>query len=111
MKSPQPKKPGDILPAWVEEVDPDQLPEIYQELAELIGLESTFKLAAVFDGGSIYLPKLERSLVEFRNQIIREEFDGANVRKLARRWGLSIRHIRHIVRPLPQKLSPAGQAS
>ena len=111
MKSPQPKTPGDILPAWVEEVDPDQLPGIYQEIADLIGLESTFKLAAVFAGGPIYLPKLERCLVGLRNQIIREEFDGFNTRALARRWGMSQRHIRYIVRPLRQKLSSAGQAS
>lgn len=108
MKSPLPKTPGDILPSWVEEVDSDQLPEIYQEISDLIGLESTLKLAAVFAGGSVYLPKLERCLLGLRNKIIQEEFDGCNTRALARRWGMSQRHIRYIVRPPRQKLAPTG---
>lgn len=90
--------PG-LVPGWMSRVRPEQLPEVYQEIAGVIGLEPTLHLAQVFSGNSVYFPKLERSLLDLRNQLIRDEFDGANTRQLARRWGLSTRHLRHILHP------------
>ncbi|MEW5911497.1 MAG: Mor transcription activator family protein [Thermodesulfobacteriota bacterium] len=89
----------DLVPDWMKQVNPGELPEVYQEMSEIIGLEYTMQLAQVFAGNSVYFPKLERSLLCVRNQMIRREFNGANVRALARRWGLSSRHVRHIVSP------------
>ncbi|MBU1275215.1 MAG: hypothetical protein KJ720_07540 [Proteobacteria bacterium] len=90
--------PG-LVPGWMSRVRPEQLPEVYQEIAGIIGLEPTLHLAQVFSGNSVYFPKLERSLLDLRNQLIRDEFDGANTRQLARRWSLSTRHLRHILHP------------
>ncbi|RJX29186.1 MAG: hypothetical protein C4525_14915 [Desulfarculus sp.] len=89
----------DLVPDWMKQVNPGELPDVYQEMSEVIGLEPTMQLAQVFSGNSVYFPKLERSLLSVRNQMIRREFNGANVRALARRWGLSSRHVRHIVSP------------
>jgi Mor family transcriptional regulator len=83
----------------MQQVRPEQLPEVYQEIVGVIGLEPTLHLAQVFAGNSVYFPKLDRALLQLRNRIIRAEFDGSNTRQLARRWGLSSRHVRHIVRP------------
>jgi Mor family transcriptional regulator len=94
------------LPSWMKNVRCEQLPEIYQEMAEVIGVEPTIHLAAIFAGTSVYFPKLERALVSLRNQVIRREFDGANIRELSRRWGLSARHVRHIVNPPPAASRP-----
>lgn len=91
------------LPPWMKNVNIEQLPEVYQEMAEIIGVESTIRLARVFAGSSVYFPKLERALLDMRNQVIRREFDGANIRELSRRWGLSSRHVRHIVNPPPDE--------
>lgn len=88
-----------LVPRWMSKVESDDLPDVYQEIAAVIGLEPTMQLAQIFAGNSVYFPKLERSLLTVRNQIIRGEFNGANVRELARRWGLSSRHVRHIVNP------------
>ena len=90
--------PG-LVPGWMKRVRAEQLPEVYQEIAGVIGLEPTLQLAQVFSGNSVYFPKLERSLLELRNQLIRDQFDGANTRQLARRWGLSTRHLRYILNP------------
>jgi len=89
-----------LVPGWMQQVKAEQLPEVYQEIVGVIGLEPTLKLAQVFSGNSVYFPKLDRALIELRNRLIRSEFDVANTRQLARRWGLSSRHVRHILRPV-----------
>lgn len=94
---------NDFLPSWLKQLQPDDLPEVYQEMAAVIGVEATVTLAQNFAGTSVYFPKLERALLNLRNAAIRREFDGANVKLLSRRWNLSTRHVRHIVNP------PRGQ--
>ena len=85
------------LPEWMKQVGPQDLPEVYQEMAEIIGVEATVHLARVYAGTSVYFPKLERALMTLRNQAIYREYNGRNVRLLARRWGLSARHVRQII--------------
>jgi Mor family transcriptional regulator len=92
-------KPQDMVPAWMNQIKPEALPEVYQEIAGIIGVENTVFLAQIYAGTSVYFPKLERALLTVRNQVIKREFDGANLRSLARRWNLSVRHLRHIVNP------------
>ncbi len=96
--SPQPD-PRQLIPDWMHEVQSNSLPEVYQEMAEVIGVENTVILAQSFAGTSVYFPKLERALLSLRNQAIRREFDGANIKALSRRWNLSARHVRQIVNP------------
>lgn len=88
-----------LVPWWAKGVESEELPEVYREMAEVIGVEPTLKLAQVFSGNNVYFPKLERSLIRVRNRVIRHQFNGANIKELARRWRLSARHIRSIVNP------------
>lgn len=88
-----------MVPGWMGEVKAETLPEVYQEIAAIIGVENTVYLAQVYAGSSVYFPKLERALLSMRNQVIQREFDGANLKSLARRWNLSVRHLRCIVNP------------
>lgn len=88
-----------MIPCWVEKIHPMDLPELYREMATTIGMKNTMALAQVYAGTSVYFPKLERALITMRNQWIRREFDGANIKALARRWRLSSRHVRQIVNP------------
>jgi Mor family transcriptional regulator len=94
-----PIKPNEMVPSWMNQLQSEALPEVYQEMADIIGVEKTVYLAQVYAGTSVYFPKLERALLTMRNQVIQREFDGANLRALARRWNLSVRHLRHIVNP------------
>ena len=96
---PRPQAAQALLPEWLRQVRPGDLPEVYQEMAEVIGVEATVHLARTFSGTSVYFPKLERALLALRNQAIRREFDGANIKLLSRRWNLSARHVRQIVNP------------
>ena len=85
------------LPDWMKQIASNDLPEVYQEMADIIGVEATVHLARNYAGTSVYFPKLERSLTSLRNRIIHREYNGSNVKGLARRWGLSSRHVRHIL--------------
>ena len=79
------------------EIDCEELPELYREMAGLVGLENTLVLAGHFAGSSLYFPKLERIMLRRRNRQIRSEFHPGNLRALSRRWGLTTRHLRQII--------------
>jgi Mor family transcriptional regulator len=87
---------------WLSEIAPeitvDSLPESYQILAEVIGLENTLKASTVLGGLLYYFKKIDKLLLEKRDILIKREFDGINYKDLARKYGLSERQIREIVR-------------
>ncbi len=81
-----------------DEIKLSELPEVYQTIAELIGFENMVLLAETFDGEYVYFPKIE-SLRRFsRNRKIVEEFNGANYKVLAQKYGLTETHVRAIVK-------------
>ena len=45
-------------------------------------------------GSKVYVPKLNRRAA---HSVIRERFDGSNLKQLAREHGLSVRHVRRIL--------------
>lgn len=75
----------------------EQIPEDLYWLYELVGMDRFLKIIDTAGGEFLYFPKrstLERAL---RRQAIAKEYDGSNVRQLARKYGLSDRHIRTIL--------------
>lgn len=75
----------------------EQIPEDLYWLYELVGLDRFLKIIDTAGGEFLYFPKrstLERTL---RRQAIAKEYDGTNVHQLARKYGLSDRHIRTIL--------------
>lgn len=73
------------------------LPEIYQDLAETVGLDAALALGREFGGMNIYLPKVESALRSWRDINIRREFTGANVSQLARKYHLTQARVRQIL--------------
>lgn len=81
------------------DIDINELPEVYQMLAELVGIENMLLIAEHFGGGeSIYFPKIEAIHRSARNKQIIEEFNGYNFKMLAHKYGLTEMAIRAIVR-------------
>lgn len=79
------------------QLTPQQVPEDLYWLYELVGMERFLKIIDTAGGEFLYLPKratLERDL---RRQAILTEYDGTNLRQLARKYGLSDRHVRTIL--------------
>lgn len=75
----------------------EDLPEIYQEVARAMGLENTIRLSELLGGQLIYFPKLDGVIKRKRDEAIKKEFDGANYRELARRYGITEQWIRRIL--------------
>ncbi len=77
----------------------EELPEIYQALAEIVGIENMLKIAEVFANGEmIYFPKIDAILRPVRDRKIVEEFNGYNYEELAKKYRLSQMHIRAILK-------------
>lgn len=83
------------------EITIENLPGDYREIAAIIGVENTLKIAHCLGGLQLYFAKMDAFLVSLRDTRIRREFTGANYRELAIRYGLSERWIRAIVQQKP----------
>ncbi|MBI4822645.1 MAG: hypothetical protein HY805_00215 [Nitrospirae bacterium] len=74
---------------WLKEISINDLPEIYQEVARIVGLENAVRLSEIFKGQVVYFPMLESLIRAKRDEAIKREFNGKNYRELARKYGIS----------------------
>ncbi len=81
----------------IEEITLDDLPEEYQVIAEVIGVQNTIKLCYSLGGTQFYFRQVDNMLRHVRDRIIRSEFTGANHTALAQKYRLSTMQIRAIV--------------
>ena len=77
---------------------PSDIPETYQPVVTLIGVDALIELCLYCRGDMIYFPKADTIFKKTRNRMIRQEYDGYNLRELSRRYDLTIRQIKNIVR-------------
>jgi len=84
--------------SWIKDVKPDDLPDPYYQIAKEIGVEPTLKIAKLFGGAKIYLPKHDTALQTVRDRQIRKEYNGYNCRELAKKYNLTENWVRSIVR-------------
>ena len=91
----------DWLAEIAAEIPLESLPDEYQIIAELFGVEGALRLAKHSGGMRIYIPKLDTLVREHRDARIRSEFTGFNHRELARKYGLSETWIREIIQHKP----------
>lgn len=86
---------------WVEQILADltieDLPEGYQAVARIVGIQNAIRLSDELGGLNYYFPKAEKMLRAKRNELIRKEFTGANHKELAQKYRLSEVQIREIV--------------
>jgi Mor family transcriptional regulator len=85
---------------WIFRIIPDlaidDLPESYQEVARIVGVENAVKLSDHLGGLNYYFPQAEKMLRAKRNELIRREFNGVNYKELAQKYRLSEIQIREI---------------
>ncbi len=74
---------------WIDQLTPDMLPEQHQTLIDIIGVEATLALCKGLGGESYYIPKLDGALRNARDKLIKEEYDGSNIKELARKYELT----------------------
>lgn len=78
----------------LEDFDKDS---VYYEIASRIGVGNALEIADLFQGLSIYFPKLDAVYSKKLRQRILEEFNGYNYKDLAQKYGYSETWIRKIV--------------
>lgn len=77
--------------------DIDALNDVYKEIAELIGYDDAIILYTHFKGQQITFPvKLFNS--DYMVDILKKQYDGTNVKKLARTYGYSERWIKELLK-------------
>lgn len=70
-----------------------------RDIADVIGVDAFVKLVAAYGGTDhLYVPEATALVIPVRDKLIRREFDGGNYIALASKWGLTVRHVREIVK-------------
>lgn len=71
----------------------------FYDVISTIGAENAYKLAKCFSGGYIYIPKLETiQRIQRDKDIFNEVQQGHSYNNIARKYGLSARSVREIVK-------------
>lgn len=83
---------------WTEEIQIKDLPENYQEMAELIGIENTMRLAEYFGKQGFYFKSLEEIIRKKKREYIIKNFKGGNHKELARATGYSEQWVYEILK-------------
>lgn len=88
-----------MLEPWTKDLTSSMLPDgICKSIAEEIGADNLLKLAVLVGGSTFYMPQAEGILRPLRDQKIKEEYNGYNDAELARKYGVTPRHVREIAR-------------
>ena len=69
---------------WLTAIKIEELPKQYREMAEIIGVENTIRLAEYFGKTPVYFPSIDPVIREKKKQYIIENFRGDNHYELAR---------------------------
>ncbi len=83
---------------WLDGISIEDLPPQYREMAEIIGIEATVKLAEHFGKSGFYFRSLDPLIARKKEEFIRKNFTGKNHRELARKTGYSERWVYEILR-------------
>lgn len=86
----------------IEDTTISDIPDRYQRIVEIIGVEKYIELSDYAKGDELYFPKVDSILAPARNRRIRKEFNGYNAKELADRYNLTLPQILNIIKGLPQ---------
>lgn len=70
---------------------------VYKEMIELVGIECALKIYGEYNGQQISFPARLYSSSYVKSKVI-EEFDGSNLKELAKKYGYTDRWIRQILK-------------
>ncbi len=79
-------------------VDVSDIPETYQPVVSLIGLDNFLKLCRYAMGDELYFPMQKSILCSTRNRLILQEYNGYNFEELSRKYNLTVKQIKNILK-------------
>ena len=88
---------GVRMPMNPDEIKNEYLSGVYQDMAEVIGIDSVLKIHQSFRGQTVCFPVDLFNRHYIACQIIKE-YDGHNIKKLASKFGYSEKWIRKILK-------------
>ena len=79
---------------------PDQrkYPQSFVDLVRVVGIDAALRLCEEYGGDKIYIPKVDAWNVEQRRELIRKEYNGYNVKGLAKKYHLTVRTVQNILK-------------
>lgn len=83
---------------YLEYLQVEQLPEHYQDVVAVIGIDATVKLAEAFPGVPLYFKQVHRLLYPAKKAYILARFSGANQRRLALDTGLPLATVYEVLK-------------
>ena len=86
---------------WTDSLTIEMLPEQYQPLAEILGVQPLLTLAEQYGGASLYIPKVEALVKALRDKRIQKEYNGYNAKELAQKYELSVNWVLNICKDNP----------
>lgn len=78
------------------DVEVENFREVYREIARQTSVETVKVIHKLFSGQQISFPK-KLYCTEYVNECIKNEFNGRNIRELARQFDISERRVRQIL--------------
>ena len=82
----------------LKDVDVSDIPETYQPVVSLIGLDNFLKLCRYAMGDELYFPMQESVLRNTRKRLIIREYNRSNISELSHKYDLTPNQIRNIVK-------------
>lgn len=82
---------------WLDDLKIEDLPEPYQEMACMIGVKNTLRIAEHFGKQQLYFKSLKDIIAERRRRYIIDNFRGDNHAELARVTDYSLQYVYEIL--------------
>ena len=78
-------------------MQPSDFVSVYCEMAELVGIENTYKIYEHFKGQQMNFPQRIYS-IQYVEKYVKENYDGTNLREFAKKFNYSERRIRQLLK-------------
>lgn len=89
----------ELIKELIADTTMEDIPERYQGIVEIVGIEKFAELSNYAMGDEIYFPKVENIVSPARNRRIRKEYkNGLSCEKLAKKYNLTIKQIWNILK-------------
>lgn len=87
------------IPKWMLDAVPDDLPDTYQHIVDMVGYRNMLVLVANYSGGYLYVPKLDQLQRQLRDQNLMRDYGvGRTVQQLAHKYNLSVVQVYEIIK-------------
>ena len=97
------------IPKWMFDVVPDELPDTYQHIVDMIGYNNMLVLVANYSGGYLYVPKLDQLQRQMRDQNLMSDYaNGRTPQQLAHKYNLSVVQVYEIIKQQNYKSGVKG---